>query len=210
MIDPFPTYESLPFPPGTSPFRIKGQAYRGHVTYTNAHVPGGMDAAVAALRDPALRSFFDQPFLAASFYDVYPLIAMGWVCARLVGTTFHDFLRMRTRAQVDFDIGGVYRFLLRLASPGMIATKLPTLSAQYFDFGRVDVTTPSPNVVEGIRREIPAGIAPWIGAIGETYVVRALELNGAKNPRAKLYPWRAEGTLHGIEVGSLKCEWTWD
>jgi hypothetical protein len=210
MIDPFPAYERLPFRPGEAPFRIKGQAYRGHIAYTELHVPGGMKAAVAALRDPALRAFFDQQFLAASFYDVYPLIAMGWVCARLAGTTFPEFLRIRTRAQVDFDMGGVYKLLLKLASLEMIAAKIPVVSARYFDFGTVDIATPSPKVVEATRREIPATIAPWLGPIGETYVIRALERSGAKNPRARLYPFRADGERFGVEVGSMKCEWSWD
>ena len=37
----------------------------------------------------------------------------------------------------------------------------------------------------------------------------ALEYNGARRPRGKMYPFRSERTLHGVEVGSLRFEVTW-
>ena len=41
-----PDYEALPFPVGTSPFRIKGTSYRGHLDYAEAQIPGGQAAIV--------------------------------------------------------------------------------------------------------------------------------------------------------------------
>src|SRR5690606_12713961 len=51
---------SLRYPPGESPFHVKGIAYRGHLEYVEAHVPGGVDAMKAAFPDPAVAAFFDQ------------------------------------------------------------------------------------------------------------------------------------------------------
>jgi hypothetical protein len=203
-----PEYERLPFPPGSAPFRIKGQAYRGHVAYTNDKVPGGMKAAVAAIRSAKIRDFFEQPFLAASFYDIFPLITMGYVCSRLVGTSFTDFLRARTRAQVELDVGSVFKFLLRIPNPATVATKIPSMVAQYFDFGTVDVQLRG-TTVEATTSDIPTMMAPWYGPITETYGTRALELNGSTNVRGTFHPWKRTGVLHGTEVGSMRVEWSW-
>src|SRR5690242_18619455 len=80
-----PEFEQFPQPPGKNPYRVKGNAYRGHMDYVEQHVPGGIEAMRAGFEDPLLKEFFGQTFLAASFYDLYPLVAAGWVCAKLCG-----------------------------------------------------------------------------------------------------------------------------
>jgi hypothetical protein len=52
-------YEALPFPPGSSPFRIKGVAYRGHVDYAASFIPGGERAVIEGFRDAA-RAFREE------------------------------------------------------------------------------------------------------------------------------------------------------
>ena len=203
-------YERLPFPPGESPFHVKGNAYRGHVEYTDKHVPGGMKAAIERIQDEKLRAFFAQPFLASSWYDIFPLVAIGFVCARLAGRSFPDFLRARARQQAELDVGGVYRFLLSLASPETVVTKLPAVVAQYFDFGTVEVRRLGPRLYTAISHGWPRPLAAWYAPIQETYALYALESNGAKNPRAKLYPFAPEATERGLEVGAFRVELSWD
>src|SRR5262245_8543837 len=87
---------AFPFAPGASPFRIKGVAYRGHLEYAQAHVPGGVAGMLADLGDPRLRAFFEQRFLASTFYDVVPLAIAGIVCGARAGQSFLEFVRTRT------------------------------------------------------------------------------------------------------------------
>ena len=209
MHGPAPEYEIGPFAPGQAPFRVKGGAYRGHMDYVNEFVPGGMKATLDALVSEEQRDFWDRPFLAASFYDVYPLIVMGHVCARIVGKTYHDFLRVRARYQAEKDIGGVYKYLLKVASIETVALKVPLLVAQYFDHGPTTVRQMDATTVEMIRTGLPPTIATWFSAIGSAYIVTAMELNGAKNPFCKVYPYRATGEMHGVEVGSIRFELSW-
>jgi hypothetical protein len=209
MPDDLEWYEHLPFPPGESPFQIKGVAYKGHISYVDQYVPGGMAGSIEMLHDPRLRAFYAQPFLAASMYDVFPLVAMGYVCARITGKTFPDFLRIRSRYQAEQDIGGVYRWMLRMASPMAVALKLPALTSQYFNFVQTTVRETGPNAAEVMSSGLPRALAAWYAPIAETYVLVALEFNGARRPRGKLYPFRGEGSAHGVEVGNVRFDVSW-
>jgi len=202
--------ERLPFPPGEAPFRLKGTAYRGHIDYVQANVPGGLAAQNAAFRSAKLRAFFEQSFLATSWYDVFPLMVAGYVCARIVGTTFSDFVRTRARWQAQQDVGGVYKLILHAASPELVVEKMPTLMARYFDFGRTTVEATAPRTYQITVSGLPSAIAPWYALICETYALVALEANGAKNPRARLLPSRREGQAHGLDVVQVRCDVLWD
>ncbi|HMA91431.1 MAG TPA: hypothetical protein VKP30_02050 [Polyangiaceae bacterium] len=203
-------YEKLPFAVGQSPFKIKGNAYRGQIEYTNANVKGGMRAALDSLNDSAQREFFAQPFMASSFYDVYPLVVMAHVSARLNGVTFAELVRLRTVKQAEKDLTGVYHMLLRLVSPEIVATRLPQLTAQYFNFGTGKIAKREPGWVEAVRFGVPRGLVDWYGVVGQCYVTRALELNGARNPRALLSPPRKEGKAHGMDLFTMSFEYRWD
>lgn len=203
-------YETLPFPVGQSPFKIKGNAYRGHIDYADANVPGGMRAAVAALSDPVQREFLCQPFMASSLYDVFPLVALAYSCARLAGTTISDYMRIRTRHQAERDLNGVYRLILRLVSPETVAARLPQITSQYFNFGSGEIRKRGPQWVEAVRGGMPVGLINWYGLVAQNYVTRALELNGARNPRARMLPPTPDGKAHGIDLVSMTFEFRWD
>src|SRR4051812_30251101 len=96
--------ERLPFPIGASPFRMKGSGYLLHMQYVDEHLPGGRAAMNAAIRSPELRAFFDQTFFASHLFDIYPLVTVGYTCARVVGTSFERFIRLRTRHQAEGDL----------------------------------------------------------------------------------------------------------
>src|SRR5262245_47990844 len=124
---------TIPHTPGESPYRIKGIGYRAHVEYTNAHVPGGIEYVLAELKDPQVSAFYAQPFMAASWYDIFPMVEVGMVSADLVGLPYREYLVQRTLRQVHTDLRGVYhQFLLFIASPGSVAARLPGAMARYF------------------------------------------------------------------------------
>src|SRR5262249_31806815 len=123
--------------PLRSEFRAKGVMYRGVVAYLDAHVPGGVAAAVASMHDDH-QAFFGQTFLASSWYDIAPLVPFVDAASRAVGTGFLDLMRAVSVAQAERDMGGIYRVLLALASPDMVVERLPRTAGQYFDFVKVE------------------------------------------------------------------------
>lgn len=201
----------LPFPPGESPFRIKGVAYRGHLDYVVEHVPGGVPDMLDGFRDPALRAFFEQRFLPSTFYDILPLVVAGYVCARQCRTTFNEFVRTRSRYQAQRDIRGIYKVLLKLVSPMHVIQRLPALQAQYLDFaadGQVNVL--GDKKVELVRGALPGLLAPWLTMVNEAYVEVVLTAAGARTVLARTDAPTPDGSVHGVPTVKWRCEVTWE
>jgi hypothetical protein len=195
--------EALPFAAGTSPFHVKGVAYLGHVDYAEKHIPGGAQAVAEAMHDPALRGFFQQKFLAASWYDVFPMVPVWHTCAKLLHQNPTDFMRERMRYQAASDIHGVYRFLLKLASAKAIALRLPRVMQQYFDFGISESRVAGPGLVRATVSGVPEAIAAWFRLAGETYTVIALGLAGVTFVQVRRLPVFPAGEAHGVRLVSL-------
>src|SRR5262245_54840448 len=108
--------ERLPFPIGEAPFRIKGSGYILHMKYVDEHLPGGRAWMYAAVTDRRLASFFEQTFFAGHWVDIYPLVAVGYTCARVLGMPFEKFIRLRSRHQADGDLHLFRKLILKIAS----------------------------------------------------------------------------------------------
>ena len=191
---------SFPFAPGASPFRIKGVAYRGHLEYVEANVPGGVPGMLEDLGDPRLREFFQQNFLAASFYDVVPLAIAGIVCGARTGQTFLEFVRTRTQAQARSDVRGVYRVLLALTSAEAVALRIPKLVGQYLDFGDIETKSRSKGLVTGTRTGVPRALAPWYITVSDAYLRVVLSLAGGGDPSFAVTEVRDAGERDGIQL----------
>jgi hypothetical protein len=203
-------HENLPFAPGTSPFHIKGIAYRGHVDYAEKHIPGGASAVALAFRNPLLTAFFSQQFLAASWYDALPLLPAWATCARLLNQPALDFLRVRARHQANADIHGVYRLILKIASAEAVALRVPRAVGQYFDFGTTEAHVVRPGVVRFQQTGLPKMMAPWFSVVGETFLTVALEIAGATNILVRRRPFAPTGDAHGLPVGTLVADVEFD
>ncbi len=175
--------KALPFAPGTSPFRVKGTAYRGHLDYVARVLPPGLERMLAKTDDPQMTAFYRQHFLASSLYDVFPLAWAGVVCAQLAGVPYLDFVRKRTLDQARNDLGGIYRVILALASPNAVAQRLPGLVGQYFDFGSAHVEKDERGHVIVARTGVPVPLVPWYEAVTDAYCGVVLSRAGAKNLR---------------------------
>jgi hypothetical protein len=157
----------LPFGPGEGPFRIKGVGYRGHLQYVGETV--GLDAMLAGM-DPDHAAYFDQPFLAATYYDLLPLLHAAAALARIEGRAFLDFAWHRTQHQARSDLNGVYRAMLRIASAKAVARRFARMSAQYFDFGQAELEgEDGAKEVRGVWRGLPEPLAPWLLATVDSY-----------------------------------------
>ena len=172
---------SWTFLPGESPFRMKGIAYRSFLSFIEEGVPGGKAAFMERAVAPGLREFAAQPFLAASWYDVGPVVAMNAVVAEMLGKPLGPFLRARGQAHAEEDLSGVYSWLLRLATPTAVAKGLPRLSQRYFDWGETATEEVAAGHVRVVRRGVPDHLAQWLDSVSVPYIEYAMGRAGAKD-----------------------------
>ena len=201
-------HEQLPFPIGQSPFRIKGSGYLLHMQYVDEKLPGGRAAMRAAIRRPELRDFFDQTFFAGHLVDIYPLVAVGYTCARLQGMGFERFIRLRSRHQAEGDLRLFRKLILRIASPGMLATRIPAITASYFDFASAEIVEEKPTSITALMRGVPRELVPWMGYVADETVRFMLEYNGVKALRSR-FVGEPEGTRDGQEIQSIRSHVQW-
>ena len=205
-----PDPASWPFAPGEGPFRIKGTGYRGHLEYVEASVPGGVQGMIARFDDARLAQFFAQPFLAASLYDLYPLVAAAGPCAVACGLSARDFVDRRSRAQAPKDVGGVYRFLLAMVPTMSVARRVPQLFTQVFDFGRAESVREDAGEVDAAFDGIPAPFAPWFGQVFTSYGEAALVASGAKRGAFSVRSTTPSGSAHGVPLARIGVEIRWE
>jgi len=200
--------EILPFPVGESPFRIKGSGYLLHLQYVDEHLPGGRPAMFAALADPKLRAFFEQTFFVSHLVDIFPLVVVGHTCARIQGVTFERFIRTRARHQAEGDLRLFRKLILRIASAEALATRIPAITASYFDFARAEVLEKHPEAITAVLHGVPKLIAPWMSYVTEETVRFMLEYNGVKDLRVRTISEPTE-QAHGQEIVSLRSQLKW-
>ncbi len=164
---------------GESPFRAKGQLYLGTQSFFEENLRGGAQELYDDIDDPELRAFISQRFLPSGFYDVMPVPALIAYEARALRMDLPTYLRHRTRWQAQRDVTGVHRWLLKLASPRMVATRLPKVMTQMFDFPSAEVVEADDGRVLVHLEPIPVVLNDWflnaLGIYGET----VLKLAGA-------------------------------
>ncbi len=193
---------------GKSPFRVKGVLYLGTQSFFTEHVGGGMEALASEITDPALRTFITQKFLASSLYDVTPVPALIACEARALRMTLDDYLLHRTRHQAKKDLGGVYAWLLRLASPRLVATRLPKIMLQMFDFAEAEIVSDEPKETVARLGNIPAHLAPWLETGVTVYAETALRLAGA-SPNIGDPQIRPTGSRAGLPLVDLVVTIGW-
>jgi hypothetical protein len=198
------------FAPGESPFRTKGNVYRALFESADKRVPGGLAAVLAQIDDPALRAFYDQTFLAASTYDIFPLIPFGQAGAKLAGVPYPEFVRRGAELTATRDMNGIYRVILKLASPEMVVARLPRILAQYFDFGDIDGKFNGSRRYEATARGLPRTIALWLTNIAQGFIPVVLEQAGARNVSLAIRAPLDSGVEHGVTVVTVSFEVRWE
>lgn len=193
---------------GQSPFRAKGVLYLGTQTFFDEHVRGGMGALAAEIDDELLRAFITQKFLPSGLYDVVPVPALIAYEARAMRMTLDGYLVHRTRHQAKKDLGGVYAWLLRLASARLVATRLPKIMLQMFDFAEAEVAVDDPERVVIRVGGVPAHLAPWFEVSLGVYAETALKLAGV-TPSIVDPEIRPTGTKGGLPLVDLMLDLGW-
>jgi serine/threonine protein kinase len=203
-----PELRRLPCPAGSSPFRIKGMPYRGLVHFARTALPGGLDALCEQLDDDSLRQFVRQPFLATSRYDVLPFVPLSATLARMVGTSFDEFVRRASMAQARYDARTVYQRLYDGATKQDTPARIARFEAQQNDFGAFEAWFDGPDLLFLQRTGMPAYLAPWYGVMHPAYTQEATELIGAP-ARAVELPVVPCGKREGFDLVRTRCEVHW-
>lgn len=188
----------LPFAPGESPFRTKGNVYRSLFDSADARVPGGRQAVLDRIDDAQLAAFFAQSFLAASSYDVLPIVPFGMIAARLCGVSYPEFVRGGAAFTARRDMNGVYRVLLKLASPDAVVKRLPRILLQYFNFGEIEGRFVGARVYEAVARGIPQPLIVWTLNIAYGFVPVLMEAAGAREIDLQIGAREPEGEQQGV------------
>jgi hypothetical protein len=205
----FTENEPNPFAPGTSPFHCKGLSYRNALDVFSRMTPGGLPALLDEVRDPAMRQFLSQSFLPGGWYDVLPTQPLCQAAARAAKQPLFEHTRKMARESAYRDINGLHRVLLKLASPDMIMERVPSAAKQYYDFVTSRVEKVRPKCYRLTAEGVPAGITALYMAVTEAFLLRALELAGAQEPRQLWHPSQPIGQRHGVTVVQLKREIEW-
>jgi serine/threonine-protein kinase len=199
----------LPCPAGTSPFRIKGLAYRGFLHMVNRTLPGGLGAFCDALEDPSLRPFLTQPFLATARYDVLPFVPLFATFARLVGREFAEVVAAATRAQCRYDARTVYRMIFSGDRVEDIAERLSRFCTQYYDFGRYHGSVPQEGRLVLLYEEIPEYLMTWYSPMHLTYTRETARVIGAGELRMLVETKTPAGKRGDFPLVSIRSELAW-
>jgi hypothetical protein len=205
-MDPLP---ALPVPAGESPFHIKGIAVQRFREFCAKKVPGGVRTVAERLSDAGIRTFFEQPFLDASWYDFLPFLHIMGAGAAVMGIPTSQFVHEQSSWQLDHDVRTVHRVLLMAASPEAVAPRLGAGVARYFDF--FDAKTVSVNKGEVIMSVsgLPALLLPWYKVSVQAGADTVLEIAGAKNLQAGYTAPEPDGSKAGIPLVRFQVRRSW-
>ncbi|MEJ7732565.1 MAG: hypothetical protein WKG00_25590 [Polyangiaceae bacterium] len=188
------------------PFRVKGLVYLGTRGFYADTVPGGLDAVLTAAGDPALVKFMGQVFVPGGWYDQRPLLRLGQAAARLLGIPYTSLVRTLAAKAAHRDIHGVYRVLLKLASPELVASRLPRAAIQYFDWGSAQGRMVEPGLYQASIVGVPEEVLVWLGATLEGFVPVALGRAGARDVKVQAAkPRRGD---NGVITASYDFRWS--
>jgi serine/threonine-protein kinase len=199
----------LPCPPGASPFHIKGVAYRGLVQLIERRVPAGIDALERELDDERVVTFLRQPFLAATWYDILPMMPVNAAIARLLGKPVEVLGREQGADQARYDVERVYRRPFEVMTFDTAAETLARFGRQYYDFGDCVASQVSPGHVLVTRHGLPEVVLRWFAPMHAAYAEQILRMKGATFVEATVQPPTEAGTRAGVALVDLATDIFW-
>jgi serine/threonine protein kinase len=204
-----PPAPKLPGPPGSSTFHIKGIAYRGVVRLIERKVPGGLATVDEELEDAAISSFVRQAFLAASRYDILPMLPIHVAIARVLGKPTEAVAEAQGVAQARYDARHVYRRPFEEMTLDGLPAFLVRFAVQYLEAGELAAETAGPGHVVLHRRRLPAYVLPWFSAVQGAYVEELVRLKGGGSPLATSRPPVEAGTRKGVALVDVDVDLRW-
>lgn len=195
---------------GEGPFRVRGVMYMGYFEYATKRTPGGLQAVYAAMAHPEVEAFLENTiFLAASSYDIVPVVHFARALAKVEGTPFDKVVRGRARHAGEHNVMGLYRAQMRSSSVADMAVRLPRIFERYFDHCRAEMSLASDGLVEGRFAGMPAPMLGYYVWCNEGFIEGALSAAGARDVR---YSWSAplsDGEHDGTPQRAVTVRISW-
>jgi hypothetical protein len=197
----------LPYPPGESPFHIKGEFYRQQAESIAYHDGKSGGALTRILEREGLLEFARQPFLSSAMYDVLPLPRIVIAAAEARGRDVYEMTSGMGRAAVEGQMTGVYaRFLTRLTTANF-GQRFDQVIRHFYDFGPVSLEA-APSGARLLRSGVPLCIAEWWSLVTVPFVVVPLTASGARDVTVE---WRVNpgGLDRGVKMADVEWEIHW-
>lgn len=193
----------LPFPPGQSPFLIKGSYYK---ELQDRLVD--WEGIMKAVGDDAVRAFGTQRFLASEWYDYLPVIFMARGLGQYLEVPADQAISDQAIKNARRQLSGIYKFVLSFASPAMGMRRMRNVYRQIYNFGRCEIEVTENNAVASYH-EWPAMMA-WVYQVTtDAWVGTLLNIAGATNIKRIWAPPVPDGTRDGVSLVRLEVQTTW-
>jgi hypothetical protein len=199
----------MPRRPGSTTFSIKGIAYRGLLLFIERNVEGGLASVCAKVDDPNVAWFLEQPFLAASPYDILPMMPLNAAVASLLGVPLAEFAEERSSQQARYDASHAYRRLMETSSLDDMWKRLPRFGMQYYGFGTCEAVAGGPKFSRVKRRGLPRFIYPWYRTMQGAYAAEIVRLAGGTDVAFEVAEPTPEAPIENTEVVSFETTVTW-
>jgi hypothetical protein len=199
--------DPLPFPPGQSPFHIKGEFYRQMGEWLAFHDGKCEGGVTRALERAGLTAFAGQAFLASSYYDVLPLPRMVMAVAEARGKDVRDLTANMAKGAVEGQMKGVYAAFLSKLTPESFCQRFPQVVQYFYDFGSLAVT-PTESGAALLRSGLPQCISEWWCLATAPFIEIPLRAAGAPDV-AVHFRTESRGLDRGLEVCDAIGEVRW-
>jgi tRNA A-37 threonylcarbamoyl transferase component Bud32 len=204
-----PPAPELPCEAGTSTFHIKGIAYRGVMRLVERRVPGGLATLDEELGSAGLSAFVRTAFLAASRYDILPMLPVNVAIARILGKSLDAVAAAQGIAQARYDARHMFRRPFEEMTLDMLPAFLVRHAMQYFEAGELLAEVAGPGHVVVHRRRLPAYVLPWLTAIQVAYAEELVRLKGGKSVDATARTPVEAGTRKGVALVDVDVDLRW-
>jgi hypothetical protein len=197
---------------GTSPFHLRGVAYRDSVARAERMLaPRGLRVADVLRQhgDPALEAFVGQRFSATDWYDIYPAVHFAPIIAKACGSTLLQHMRDSAIVHANMALRGFTAVLLKLVSNEAVASWIPRMSTWYHDFGSIETMTAGERHVRGVRSGVPIFAVQGWSILAMHFTEHILAHAGAKDPRVHLLDAEPDGARAGCPTYRVRFEVRW-
>jgi hypothetical protein len=208
MHESFRLEETVPVPPGTSPFHVRGVIYVSIIDSVKT-IPGGMDRFLDELVDARVRDFMRQKFQFMGWYDVCPALPSAVAIARIRGRPFEAYIREAAKDSMLRLVPSMFRLFSRLGGPRLAAAHAPRLFQTYYDFLDLRLSRVSDEGGSGTLTGIPMYVAPQILNHVIGIIDGALESLGAKEIEATYRDVTVSGSHCGFELVTCHGDFRW-
>ena len=200
--------ETLPVPPGTSPFNLRGVSYARLLEDAKA-LPGGVERFLDELVDHRVRDFMRQKFQFMNWYDAFPLLPCAVTMTRIQDRPLEAHMRETGRESMRKLIPSMFRVLSRLGGPRLAASHAPRLFQMYFDFVEFKVTYVDDDGGTGTVSGVPLYLAPVAVNLVLGFIAGVLESLGAKEIVSGYRDVAVSGCRGGFDLVTCRGEFAW-